>query len=126
MDAVWAKTTADWPAKLPSGVKFSDDAPLFFHPADGKANLFHEALPNLIAARYWRCAWIDEALRGNPAAWVELEQYESLPDVGTFVDQTAYDADFAAFAERSGSDPLSAEFAVDCGVFTDGSKEGNR
>lgn len=118
IDAVWAKTVSGWPEELPKGTNFSETAPKFFHPGDGEDHLFHEALPSLIAARYWRCAWIDEALQGSVTANAQLEKYAELPGVREFVDVKSYEADFATYARTLGQTPLAAEFDVECELYS--------
>lgn len=118
IDAVWAMTVSGWPEELPKGAVFPETAPAFFHPGDGQDHLFHEALPSLIAARYWRCAWIDEALQGSATANAQLEKYPGLPGVQEFVDVETYKVDFATYARTVGQSPLAAEFDVECGLYS--------
>jgi hypothetical protein len=113
-------------------VEFPTAAPAFFHPTDGKKYLFQEELPNLIAARYWRCAWINEALTASSGdaraakamAQGQLRKYQQLPGVERKVNVEEYETQFAALAKSRGQQPLETEFEIECGLFT-ASAEGN-
>ena len=123
IDAKWAEVTADYEEELPSGTSFPVTAPEFFHPQDGQDHLWEEGLTETIAARYWRCAWIDEALEqeeaGRDAAANEaldaIDSYAGLPGVAGVVDVDVYDSTMRDAAEREGTDAHQEEFTLDCG-----------
>jgi len=128
IDAAWQQATSDIAQALPAGASFPKTAPSFFHPNDGKNHLFESGLPAEIAARYWRCAWLNVSInqKANPspdaaivdAATNELTKYGSLPGVAQTVDVAQYESQMAAYAKSKGLDPQVAEFQLDCGVYS--------
>lgn len=129
IDGVWRSITASYPQPLPAGQSFPATAPAFFHPNDGKAHLFEQDLPAEIAARYWRCAWIGEALNAKKATAVNRDSsalaavsaatskvaaYKDLPAVAKHVDVAAYEQGMSSYAKSIGKDPLTAEYSVEC------------
>ena len=59
VDTVWAAVVANYPLALPDGYAFPEKAPGIFHPTDVDNPLFQAGLPDMIAAQYWRCSWLD-------------------------------------------------------------------
>lgn len=128
IDSAWAAVVKDYPQPLPYGVTFPTKAPAFFHPADAKNNLWESGLPALLAARYWRCAWLDADLKGAPTS-SKLEStsnlnsaYQSLPDVSSHVDVSAYQKSIDDYAASIGVDAKRAEFSIDCQIYTEGQR----
>jgi hypothetical protein len=125
IDEVWKAITTNYPEPLPDGVTFPAVAPEFFHPGDGKPHLFQSKLPDLIAARYWRCAWLDESLNADVSARASdqakaeeaIDLYATLPSVGTTVDVAGYEGQVAEVAKSLGVDADEAEFTMECGGF---------
>ncbi len=130
IDDAWREATASFPAPLPSGVTFPDTAPAFFHPDDGQQHQFETALPNQIAAKYWRCAWLGQAttevktksLTAVKEKTVEKNltaaKWESLPDVAANTDVDQYIDAMQDYADSKGIDEKTAEYQLDCGVYT--------
>ncbi|WP_104195721.1 hypothetical protein [Cryobacterium sp. M15] len=127
IDAVWASVTEDYPDALPANVSFPADAPSFFHPEDAERPIFQTGLPGLIAARYWRCAWLDVSLDGAElgqktaatAAQVALNGYKELPAVKDLVDVDGYNEQINEYATTLGVTPAVAEFDLECGIYTE-------
>jgi hypothetical protein len=125
IDEVWAQVTAAWPEPLPGDVKFPVDAPGFFHPEGEARAVFQSQLPDLVAARIWRCAWIAEGLAASGAAsdlraglaQERLERYQGLPGVKSTVDVAAYEVQIAEYAQRSEQDVWAAEYEIECTDF---------
>lgn len=123
IDAKWVEVTSDYDEALPTGTAFPTTAPEFFHPQDGQDHLWEEGLTETIAARYWRCAWIDEALRQEDAgkdaeagaALDALDSYAGLPGVEGVLDVDVYESTMRDAADREGKDAHEEEFALDCG-----------
>lgn len=125
IDEVWRSITESYPAALPAQVKFPVDAPSFFHPAEEGKPVFQTGLPELIAARYWRCAWLDVALdgadRGNrsseAAAHAALGAYAGLPAVRDLVDVKTYELQISEYAKLRAAKVNEAEFTLECGIY---------
>ncbi len=122
--AAWRRATAAIDQPLPAGVQFPAEPPAFFDPQlpDTPA-AFVPALPKQIAARWWRCAWIDSARQEAPERrsaateraesmvdrWFEMDGVKGDPN---FSD---YDARMRTAAEAAGESRLDVEFELDCG-----------
>ncbi len=127
IDAVWAKLVSEYPEPLPAGVSFPEDAPGFFHPLEEGPHVFEPGLPELIAARYWRCAWLDASIDANMrrsasesrVASEALSEYSALPDVSDFVDVKSYAFQMAEAAADAGKDASQFEYDLECGFFED-------
>lgn len=123
IDEVWSAVVKNYPQPLPAGLKFPEAAPEFFHPEDGKDHLFQSGLPDLVAARYWRCAWLSESVEqvalGNSDLITKADStialYETLPSVASLVDVDTYEKQIQEIAETMGADAKQAELDVDCG-----------
>lgn len=95
IEGVWDAVTGSYPAVLPSGYSFPVDAPDVFYPEDDPNPLFQTGLPDMVAAQYWRCSWLDAYLNvpGSSVVEADLEQslelYWSLPSVEAY-DLTGY------------------------------------
>ena len=121
-DEVWRAVTTAYPSALPAGVFFSAEAPSFFHPDDGRESLFQEGLPELAAARYWRCAWLGTLIHPNAApdagtvtlAVAKLSEYRRLPGVGEHIDVDEYESKMSEYAHTLGVDPHTAEYQAEC------------
>lgn len=126
IDGVWRAVVANFAAPLPSGYSFPKDAPEFFHPKDDEAHIFQSGLPDLIAARYWRCYWLDASVEAKGAgdakalssATEALSAYQELPSVSRLIDVEKYEGQMAEIAAAMGTDVASAELEVECGGIT--------
>lgn len=130
IDAAWQQATADFPDALPAGVTFPRTAPAFFHPGDGKKHRFETGLPDEIAAKYWRCAWLGQATTSTKmrtlsttrtkaiASNLTAAKWEALPEVAENQDVPKYLAAMQAYADRHNMDARTAEFQLDCSVYT--------
>lgn len=131
IDEVWRKVTSSYPEALPGTVKFPRNAPAFFHPGGAATQVFEVGLPETIAARYWRCAWIDDALDASESggssraliARQAIKKYSRLPGVSTVVDVSSYEQQIASYAKSKGKETLTTEFELECGLYT---AEGNQ
>ncbi|WP_166806376.1 hypothetical protein [Cryobacterium serini] len=127
IDSVWQQVVQDYPEKLPAGIDFPALAPAFFHPVEEGDHLFEEGLTELIAARYWRCAWLDDSIQssdqrsiaGQANASAALEKYSTLPEVSAAVDVPTYLEQIGTHAAASGEDIAAAEFRLDCGIYVE-------
>lgn len=119
MGDVWLSVTKSWPSPLPTGYAFSSELPVDFVPEVPANDIYQIGLPEIVAARQWRCAWIDVALNsGDPAASKEAESqllgYEKLPYVAENVEVAKYETQMAEYAKTVEMTPLQAEFEIDC------------
>lgn len=120
----WTAATAAIRQPLPNGMEFQTDPPPFFDDeASGPEPVYSPMLPAQIAARWWRCAWIDASLHpGSSRATVAPEEARSVVDEWNdmpgmrgneaFVD---YDARMASAAREAGKTPFALEYELDCG-----------
>lgn len=118
IDDVWLAVTKNYPEPMPDAEPFSRTAPEFFHPDDGTVSRFESGLVDLIAARYWRCAWlgvaIGESSESKKVALEALDSYAVLPSVAKYVNVDEYESQMREIAETLKTDPLSAEYRVEC------------
>jgi hypothetical protein len=116
----WAAATAAVPEPLPPGATYPKDAPGILK-GDGTSNNEYEVgLPEEIATRYWRCAWIDSALRGGgdqaQKSKTMLSNWESFPAVKNFHGLSGYETKMSSLARRLGKSEPQTEFQLDCGI----------
>ena len=124
LPAAWHAATGAIDDPLPAGRTFPSDPPPFFDTDEaGSAQAFAPVLPKQIAARWWRCAWIESALDASPSeAAAAKDQAESMvgrwydlpgmKDQGVF---SNYDSDMRAAAAAAGESEFQVEFDLDCG-----------
>lgn len=125
MDLLWQQIVSDYPEALPAGIDFPSPAPDFFHPVEEGDHVFEEGLAEVIAARYWRCAWLDDSIQasqhrsitGAAKAAAALAKYSELPEVSAVVDVPTYLAQIGTHAEAAGESITTTEFRLDCGVY---------
>ena len=122
--AAWTAATETIRQPLPNGVEFQTDPPPFFDDeASGPEPVYTPTIPAQIAARWWRCAWIDASLHpGSSRTPVTPEEARSVVDEWydmpgmrgneAFVD---YDARMASAAREAGESPFALEYELDCG-----------
>lgn len=120
----WSTATAAIEAPLPDGVRFQEEPPPFFDDeASGPEPVYTPTIPAQIAARWWRCAWIDASLHPAPGKTpVTGEDLRSVVDAWNdmpgmrgneaFAD---YDARMASAADEAGTTPFALEYELDCG-----------
>lgn len=123
IDGVWRAVTHHFPAPLPADVTFPSKAPDFFHP-NTPHPMFEAGLPDMIAAQYWRCAWLEKAssdTSADPAAvqldTQQLNRFAELPSVSKNLDLAAYDQLTAQYAKEKGVSAFDAEIALQCSSF---------
>lgn len=122
IDAVWQNVTKHFPAALPEGIDFAEQAPAFFHPNDKRAHLFESDLPSLLAARVWRCAWLETSISSlktedvvsQASARTALEGYRDLPAVSRHVNVEEYQLSIDALAKSLGTTTQQAEYGLEC------------
>lgn len=119
---VWAAATAVVPAPLPAGFAYPTEAPGLLRGDGTDNNLYEQGLPEHIAARYWRCAWLDDALSAITARATKMQatrdalsKWDSFPAVRNFDGMADYDDKMQALADSVGKSPFDTEFNVDCG-----------
>lgn len=125
VDQVWKAVTDNYPEPLPAGVTFPSKAPAFFHPDTPAPHFFEAGLPDMIAAQYWRCAWLGAsaadtrtgASSARQAATVELNKFTSLPSVKTHLDFAAYQSMVSNYSKSSGLNSIDAEIKLQCAGF---------
>lgn len=120
----WRDATAAIHEPLPEGVVFPAQPPAFFDPDDPQTpEAFVPALPQQIAARWWRCAWIASARDAVPSQRVAAtDRAESMVDRWYEMDGVKGDANFSdydarmrAAADAAGESRLDIEYELDCG-----------
>jgi len=122
---VWTKVKDNFALKFPPGYGF--DQPFYQKgdfPAEGDGKVVVDAaLPDMFAANYWRCAWLDAGLsEGTKVSKADLssalQSYWSLPSVRQF-DETGLDeATLSKLAAKAGyADGNSALYALACEGF---------
>jgi hypothetical protein len=125
IDEVWAAVTAHYPQPLPDGVTFPTAAPAFFHPTTEGPHYFEVGLPDMIAAQYWRCAWLEDSVRPSTRASsaataadsATLDKFGNLPSVKSHLNLSAYESMIAGYAKASGKDARDAEISLQCSGF---------
>ncbi|MET4583748.1 hypothetical protein ABIE21_003279 [Conyzicola nivalis] len=126
VDGAWRDITANYPEALPAGIEFPSSAPAFFQRPAGEKWMFETELIGEIAARYWRCAWLDQdiaAVSGRSSESVDLTDelatstWQDLPDVQ--LDVYEYSEGISDYAAAEGLDESVAEFDLDCGIYTE-------
>lgn len=114
----WRAATASFDEPLPDGVAFPSTMPPIV--TDDPDNTYEVGFPESIAARYWRCAWVDTALRPARAgdtgrAAAAIKEWDQLPAIRNNPDFDGYDQSMDELAKQMNVSPLQAEFEVDCG-----------
>lgn len=125
VDDVWRAVTRQFPDALPPGIRFPTTAPAFFHPEDGLDHYFETGLPDQMAARFWRCAWLDSSINDAKAgktaaisaASKHLKKYSSMPGMYHQEGVESYDKAMSDYAATIKLDPASAEFSTECGDY---------
>lgn len=120
IDDVWGAVTESYREALPAGYDFPPDAPGVLNPTDGRKHLFAAGLPDMIAAQYWRCSWLDASrttAKAVPLGEI-MARYAALPSVALY-DETGYTvAMLQEFAKTNDyTTPAAALFALDCQGF---------
>lgn len=129
VDASWSAITSSITQHLPAGVSWPSDAPAFFDPStDGTKDLYEPGLFATIAARFWRCAWLDSDLDGQRSGNEDTQRAAeaALADFASVSGSSSVATDkylqlIKAGAEENGVSPQQFEFSIDCGIYT---KEG--
>lgn len=114
----WRAATGSFDEPLPYGVAFPSTMPPIV--TDAPDNTYEVGFPESIAARYWRCAWVDTALRpartgDSGRATAAIEKWDQLPAIRNNHDLDGYEKSMDELAEQMNVSPLQAEFDVDCG-----------
>lgn len=126
----WTAATAAVPESLPAGVTYPKEAPPLLFGDGTSNNIYEQGLPEELATRWWRCAWIDysqsgAAARDGKTAEVQkkLSKWKSFTAVEEFDGLEGYEEKMSALAQRLDESPLAAEFRLDCGsdVYNTGS-----
>jgi hypothetical protein len=120
--AVWAAATDAVPTSLPAGFAYPTEAPALLRGDGTDQSVYEQGLPEQIAARYWRCAWLDDALSATTARMAKLQatrdtisQWDSFAAVKNFDGLSGYDGKIQALADSLGQSAFETEFSVDCG-----------
>ncbi|OII14438.1 hypothetical protein BIU96_10940 [Curtobacterium sp. MCBA15_008] len=130
--AVWAAATQAVPDPLPAGFDYPTEPPALLRGDTTAENVYEKGFPEHIAARYWRCAWLDHALSATTsraskmqAARDAIARWDSFSAVTNFDGLSDYDSKMHALAEEVGKSPFETEFSVDCGsdLYTPGSSK---
>ncbi|GAB3616684.1 hypothetical protein GCM10027416_12410 [Okibacterium endophyticum] len=130
IDAVWTSIVEAYPEPLPEGVEFPKVAPSFLHPDDETPSNFEVGLAEQVAAKYWRCAWLDSTINAGAAKQISaqseaeraLSKYYDLPEVAENFDEKRYEATVEGWAEQLKTDPISAEYEVECSDYSESSE----
>lgn len=122
----WAAVTKNFSKPLPEGYAFPATFPgLEAEVKDKGRALFEAPLPDMVAAQYWRCSWLDSRINQSGAARssaIEVSSavgsYSLLPSVASH-DLTGYTPEvLASLAKELGlPDADHALFALDCNGF---------
>lgn len=124
----WAEVTTEFPDPLPDGISFPTETPAIFTPVDDSQTIYQDGLPSLIAARYWRCAWLDSELkavasgdtRKSARAHSRIANYATLPFVSAKVDLAGYETWIAEASVAEGMTPAAFEYSIECALYADG------
>ncbi|WIB65519.1 hypothetical protein [Curtobacterium sp. MCBD17_040] len=120
--SVWAAVTGHFPAALPTGYQFPTATPAEMQ-ANGKGpRVYQEGLPDVLAAQYWRCAWLDYSLQPNLTAiqadnantHLKMSTYMALPSVSGHVPESDLEAAIASTASEDNVSAHQAEFTMMC------------
>jgi len=126
IDDAWVKEIKTFPYDLPPGKLFPSTAPAFFHTESNEETSYASDLIGQIAARYWRCAWLEQSLdvgeddSGSHSRKTEIEQqlaserWESIPEVKRNMDVDAYLPDMKDYADKVGQSRELVEFQSEC------------
>ncbi|WP_435093045.1 hypothetical protein [Clavibacter michiganensis] len=129
IDAAWQQAAESFPLPLPPGKTFPNEAPAFFHPKDDKTHSFDTSLPMQFAARYWRCAWLEQSLHPPTSAATEVSpstseieahldssEWKSIPAVENNMDVDAYLQDMKKYADSVGGNAREIEYESECNL----------
>lgn len=121
----WEAVTLNFPEPLPEGITFPAETPEIFQPIAGTERQWEAGMVYSVAARFWRCSWLNAELRSHAkgdfaAAAVAAEtsaRYGSLPYVDEAYSEggaAGYLADITAAAEETGVSPAAFEYDLEC------------
>jgi hypothetical protein len=129
IDAAWQQAAGSFPLPLPPGKAFPTEAPAFFHPQDNKTHSFDTSLPMQFAARFWRCAWLEQSLHpptsaaaeASPSAseieaHLDASEWKSIPAVANNMDVDAYLQDMNDYADSISGDAHEIEYESECNL----------